>query len=354
MKRLSLVLILALLSCKNSSEREKEEFPESKRSFFTEVEQEIILQNDSLSIRAIQVVGNDVAIAGNHGVFGFYNSKTGKWKTNIQKYEDYVPEFRSIANTSQDFFFLSVASPALLFKTGNSGELELVYKEDDEKAFYDAMAFWNDTEGIAMGDPTDSCISIIITRDGGNTWDKIECSALPPAAEGEAAFAASNSNIAIEGDRTWILTGGMQSNILYSPDRGKSWELITTPLINGKPTTGGYSMDFYDRNTGIIIGGDYTKPEGNVANKAVTNDGGKTWKLVAQNKIPGYKSSIRYVPNSDGKEIIAVGFTGIDYSSNGGESWNTLSDEGYYTIRFVNDTMAYAAGKGRVAKLTFK
>ena len=44
-----------------------------------------------------------------------------------------------------------------------------------------------------MGDPTADCISIIITRDGGQTWNKIPCSQLPKSKEGEAAFAASNT-----------------------------------------------------------------------------------------------------------------------------------------------------------------
>ncbi len=63
--------------------------------------------------------------------------------------------------------------------------------------FYDALDFWNDLEGIAIGDPTEDCMSIIITRDGGNTWTKLLCENLPKVKEGEAAFAASDTNIAI-------------------------------------------------------------------------------------------------------------------------------------------------------------
>jgi photosystem II stability/assembly factor-like uncharacterized protein len=41
------------------------------------------------------------------------------------------------------------------------------------QGFYDSMKFWNKNEGIAMGDLND-CLSIIITRDGGNTWNKVQ------------------------------------------------------------------------------------------------------------------------------------------------------------------------------------
>ncbi|SDR86878.1 oxidoreductase [Gramella sp. MAR_2010_147] len=355
MRKISFLLILLAFACKESSkENTAGNLENNKSEYFSSVETNVILEDDSLSVRAIEVIGQNLAFAGNNGMYGLYNSTQKTWKTNIQKFDTIVPEYRAIASTSNDFFMLSVASPALLFKTGDSGKMELVYKEEDEKAFYDAMVFWNDKEGVAMGDPTDECISIIITRNGGKSWSKLECENLPQAAEGEAAFAASNSNIVVKGDKTWLLTGGMKSRILFSPDKGNSWSVFETPLIQGKSTTGGYSLDFYDEQTGIIIGGDYTNAEGNKGNKAVTKDGGKTWKLVAEGKAPGYKSSVRYVPNSEGNEILATGFTGIHYSKDGGNSWEKLSDEGFYTLRFVNDTLAYAAGKGRIAKLIFR
>ena len=45
---------------------------------------------------------------------------------------------------------------------------------------------------------------------------------------------------------------------------------------------------------------------------------------------------------------------GIDYSSDSGMTWKHFSDEGYYTVRFLNDTTAYAAGNGKISKLYFK
>ncbi len=63
---------------------------------------------------------------------------------------------------------------------------------------------------------------------------------------------------------------------------------------------------------------------------------------------------MQYVPNSNAKELIAIGFKGIDYSKDAGNTWTHLSDEGFYTIRFVNDSIAYAAGKNKIARLTFK
>ena len=346
MKRLLFLVFLVFAACKSEPEQQQ-------RVPFSEVEIDVLLE-DSLSIRAIEVIGRDLGFAGSNGVYGIYNWGQEPVRVSRQKYDSIYPEFRAVAGTSEDFFMLSVANPALLYKTGDGGQMELVYKEEGKKVFYDAMTFWNDKEGIAMGDPVENCLSIIITRDGGKTWNKLSCDQLPEAAEGEAAFAASNSNIAVWGEKAWILSGGARSRIFFTPDKGRTWEVFDTPLVQGKSTQGGYSLDFYNEEQGIIIGGDYTAPEENSANKAVTTDGGRTWRLIAEGKDPGYKSSVRYIPGGEGKEIVAVGNTGISYSSDAGKNWEQLSSEGFYTIRFLNDSVAYAAGKNRLAKLKFR
>ena len=286
------------------------------------------------------------------------NYSTGNTKEyfkNVMTFNDKPLHFRAIEEVNGDFLALSIENPARLYKIYRKAkEPKLVYEESNEKVFYDSMAFWNDKEGIAIGDPTEDCMSIIITRDGGESWAKLNCSDLPKAKEGEASFAASDTNIALVGDHTWIATGGIASRVLYSPDKGNTWEVHDTPIIQGKATTGMYSIDFYDENNGFAIGGDYTKPNDTIANKIRTTDGGKTWQIVADGNGPGYRSCVQYIPNRGGKELVAVGFKGIDYSRNAGESWSHLSDEGFYTIRFINDSAAYAAGRGRISKLIFR
>lgn len=339
--------IFLMVSCKKDPEK-----PVAK--VFSTVSVETIFQDSLLSIRAIELLADkSLAFAANNGTFGLYNVKDNTWMTSKQSHDTLNLQFRAVAHTTTDFFMLSVENPALLYKTGDAGQMELVYKEVHEKVFYDAMQFWNDQEGIAIGDPTDDCLSIIITRDGGITWNKLACNQMPKIKEGEAAFAASNTNIAIVGNHTWIATGGNSSRVIYSSDKGQTWDVFETPIVQGLQTTGIYSIAFYDEKNGFAIGGDYTKPEDNQSNKIKTIDGGKTWQLVAQGQQPGYSSCVRFVPNSDAKKLVAVG-SGIDYSIDGGLNWKRLSDEPFHTIRFLNDTVAYAAGNGRIAKLKFQ
>ncbi|APQ15905.1 WD40/YVTN/BNR-like repeat-containing protein [Maribacter hydrothermalis] len=339
--RYTFLLFVLLLSCTESV----------STAPFNSVKIEAIY-TDSLSIRAIELMGNSLAFAANKGTFGTVDLASGKVRANVEKYHTSVPAFRAVAHTSTDFFMLSIESPALLYKTGDKGRMELVYKEEGEGVFYDAMTFLNDKDGIAIGDSVDGCLSIIITSDGGKSWSKLPCSQLPEGIEGEGAFAASNTNIKTIGNSIWIATTA--GRILFSSDKGKTWKAYQTPIQNTEPTEGIYSIDFYDENLGFAIGGDYTNPDSSKANKAITKDGGKTWNLIADGKAPGYKSCVQFVPASNGKGLVAVGFTGISYSSDMGASWKELSKESFYTLRFQNDSVAYAAGKNRISKLTFK
>ncbi|CAM1348487.1 beta propeller repeat protein [Tenacibaculum crassostreae] len=309
---------------------------------------------DSTSIRAIHVIdSNTVYYAGSRGDIGKTTDGGKTWNNYILKYQDsIIPHFRSIASNGKDLFALSVANPALLYKvTGdNKG---IVYTEQHEKVFYDSMKFFADGKhGIAVGDPTENCASIILTSDGGNTWKKLSCSQLPIFEEGEAFFAASNTNIAIVNKTVWIGSGGKKARILKSTDFGTTWEIFDTPIIQGDGPQGIYSIDFYDENNGIAIGGNYAKPDDNCANKAVTTNGGKTWILVAENQNPSYKSCIQYVPNTSGQEVIAVGKTGISFSNDGGHTWKEISKEGYYAIQFIDSNTAWLSGHQKIGKMT--
>jgi len=306
---------------------------------------------DSASIRAIQVLKDaSLIFATSNGIIGSVSptSKVLKFKKIV--YDTVVPHFRSIASNGHSIYALSVENPALLCKYYNDN-LSVVYKEEHPKVFYDSMAFFDTQNGIAMGDPTEDCLSIIITRDGGNSWEKLSCETLPKTEDGEAAFAASNGNIAISGTKAWLVTGGKRARVFYTPDMGLTWKVYDTPIVQGGQMTGIFSVDFYDSKNGIIFGGDWGDKSNNIANKAITNDGGKTWQLIADGDGPGYKSSVQYVPNTNGKEIFAVGFTGISFSNDGGYIWKKVSNEAYYTIRFVNKNVAWLAGNNKIGKM---
>ncbi|WP_299779864.1 oxidoreductase [uncultured Formosa sp.] len=340
----SLLLIVLISSCKQDVQK-------TVKTYNSVNVQDIY--NDSISVRAIELMGDGtLTFAANQGAYGLYFPKKEQWATSKLLHDSVPLHFRAVAHTANDFFMLSIESPALLYKTGDDGSMKLVYKEEGEGVFYDAMTFWNDKEGLAVGDSVNGCLSIIITRDGGETWTKLTCDILPESLEGEGAFAASNTNIKVLGDKAWIAT--TSGTMYFTGNKGKSWVSMDTPMLNTEATQGIYSIDFYDDYNGFAVGGDYTKPDINTTNKMKTSNGGTTWELVANGQAPGYKSCVQYIPNHEAQGLVAVSFKGIDLSNDGGLTWKHISDESFYTIRFVNDSLAYAAGQGRISKLEFK
>ena len=177
----------------------------------------------------------------------------------------------------------------------------------------------------------------------------------PKLADGEAAFAASNTNIVIKNNKTWLFSGGKKSRVFISNDFGKTFKTIESPIIQGSSMTGIFTADFYDEKNGIIAGGDYEKPTQNFKNKAITKNGGKTWKLIAENQGFGYASCIQYIPNSCGKSLVCVGTSGVFYSNDTAKSWTKLSDfKDLYTIRFIDEKTAIAGGKNVLVNLSFE
>ncbi|MEW5675830.1 oxidoreductase [Flavobacterium enshiense] len=321
---------------------------------FTKVEIDTLL-SEKLSIRALVVDNDKVWYAANNGNYGSISLKDDKrFVGNIQK-DTLKIEFRSIAQTKDNIFVLAIGNPGLLYRISKDGkETELVYEEKGEKVFYDAINFWNDNEGIAVGDPTEDCFSLLITRDGGQSWTKTSCESLPKLTEGEAFFAASNTNIIIKGEKTWIVSGGKRSRVFYSEDKGKSWQVIETPIIQGSAMTGIFSADFYNETIGFATGGDYEKPQQNFGNKIITLDGGKNWNKIAENEGFGYGSCAQFVPGSNGNELVTVGASGVYYSYDQGKSWNKIAEyKDLFTLRFIDRKTAIAAGNKKIIRLQF-
>ncbi|MEC4005658.1 oxidoreductase [Flavobacterium sp. SUN052] len=341
-----LLTLTFFISCKPTQER--------KTGYFTSVKMDTILK-DKISIRPITVSADKVWYAADKNRVGYQSLLNASKMERILNKDSIKMEFRSIAQTTNAIFILNVGNPALLYKFSKDlTSKKLVYEEHNEKVFYDSMQFWDDKEGIAIGDPIDDCFAMLITRDGGDNWTKVSCDKLPKMNDGEAAFAASNTNIIIKGNDTWLVSGGKKSRVFYSPDKGISWKVYETPIVQGEAMTGIFTADFYNDKIGFIAGGNYEKPNQNFQNKALTTDGGKTWKLVGENTGFGYASCIQFVPESNGNELVCIGASGLYYSKDKGTTWSQLSsDNSFYTIRFIDRQTAIAAGKKKIVKIKF-
>ncbi len=217
----------------------------------------------------------------------------------------------------------------------------------------DAMAFWDATHGIVVGDSVNAAFSILLTSDGGKTWTPAPPAGLPTALPGEGAFAASGTNVAVHGaNDAWFATGAAaKARVLHTRDRGRSWTIADTPLVAGK-SAGAFSVAFRDASHGVVVGGDYQKEAEAIDNLAVTSDGGRTWTLVKERGLSGFRSVVAYVPGTK-MSVIAVGPQGSDWSKDVGRTWTPIEGTGFHAFSFSKSGRAgFGAGsKGSIGKL---
>ena len=337
MRLLLLLISLSFLSCKSNYKALKSEY----------------ILVDSVSIRAIYPTKEKVWFGGTNSKIGYVKIEENRFLKKIELNKHKV-DFRSVAYINSSLLFMNAGSPATLYKVDSQNfTSKIIYSETGDKVFYDSMFIDAKTGfGILIGDPTENCLSILKTEDFGKSWHKIPCENLPKIVDGEAAFAASNTNVKVVKNTIFIVSGGKKSRLFKSEDKGKTWQVYETPIVQGEAMTGVFTMDFYNENIGIIAGGNYDKPKDNSQNKAITFDGGKTWKLLADNEAFGYASCVQFMPKSKGKVIVSCGATGVFLSNDFGNSWLKISnDKELYTLRFLDRKTLYLAGKNRIAKI---
>jgi len=241
-----------------------------------------------------------------------------------------------------------------IYKTTDAGEhWTLQFTNDDPKAFYDAMAFWNDDRGLAISDSVEGRFVILMTRDGGAHWTRVPAETLPAALSNEGAFAGSGTNIAVFGrDLAWIGTGAStRSRVLRTSDGGRTWAIADTPIVTSA-SAGIFSVAFRDPQHGIVVGGDYRK-EGDAANvAAVTSDGGATWTLSPG--LTGFRSVVAHLPGGD-RSWIAVGPQGADSTGDDGRTWTKLEGGGYHAFSFApKSRVGWGVGEsGRIGRLVW-
>ena len=306
------------------------------------------------SLRGLSVVNENIIWAsGTNGTF-LRTIDGGKTWT-VGKVPDAEKlDFRDIeafdANTA---YVLSIGEGenSRIYKTIDGGKnWKLQFKNANPKAFFDALAFWDEKHGIAMSDPVDGKYLLLETQDG-EIWKILDDSKTPNAKQGEAAFAASGTCLIANGKNdVFLISGGNDARVFYSRTRGASWLVSDTPIAKGTAGSGIFSIAMVDKRRGVIVGGNYEKPNEINKNLAFTNDGGKIWTLGKG--LNGYRSGVDYI---DKNTIIAVGSSGSDISYNGGKTWKNLDKENYNSVQSKGRNAIWAVGaNGLVVKLSAK
>jgi hypothetical protein len=115
-------------------------------------------------------------------------------------------------------------------------------------------------------------------------------------------------------------------------------------LVGGNDSTGVFSVYFRSLKIGIIVGGDYLKPNESSGTAAWSSDSGQHW--TASTTPPhGFRSAVQW---SEALHAwITVGTNGSDVSCDDGKTWQPLDDGNWNAL-----SLPFAVGpNGRIARL---
>ena len=306
-------------------------------------------------LRGVSAVNDRVAWASGSGSTVLRTEDGGATWKKLTVTSDTL-DFRDIdAIDERTAYVLSIGNGAAsrIYKTTDAGVTwTLQFRNEDPKAFLDAMSFWDARRGIVIGDSIDRQFYILVTANGGRDWTRVAPDKLPPALVNEGAFAASGTNIGLFGKRyAWIGLGSAdRARVLRTTDGGKTWKVFETP-IKSNQSSGIFSIAFRDEQNGVIVGGDYQKERDATDNVAVTSNGGQTWTLTKG--LSGFRSVVAYLPG--GTTLIALGPSGGDYSSDDGRTWSPLPGPGFDTFSWAPRQMVgWGSGaRGSIGRLIF-
>jgi len=311
---------------------------------------EIQSSHTTESLRGVSVVDrNEIWASGTHGTY-LVTTDAGRTWTVHQVPGAEELDFRGVKAFRNEAFLLAAGpgDKSRIYHQRHGHAWELQFTNREPKGFLDCVAFSDQKHGFVVGDPVNGKFQILRTRDGGRSWQYVDPRKLPPALEGEGAFAASDSCITTMGADVWFATGGPAARVFYSADAGETWSAAESPINHGSPSQGIFSIAFRDSHHGMIAGGDYQHPEQSGPNLATTDDGGRTWKVSAI-QPQKFFSAVSYV---DDQHIIVVGAAASGFPDGDLRSWKWSSPDGFNALA-SGDGVTYAVGSnGKIARLT--
>ena len=315
-----------------------------------------------ITIRALDAINDSTLwFAGSKGVWGHTTNSGKTWQVDTLQINGTTPELRSIKVTPNGHIYVvNIAHPAVIYTSTNNGaNWQLIYSDSSKNAFFDAINFWNDSDGIILGDAQQNCFHLAKTSDSGKTWKKIDCNHIPPTLAKENPFAASNTNISVVGKSAWIGTGGESgARVFYTHNRGQDWKVSNTPIVSGKPMTGIFSTHFITEKKGVIAGGNWDSVSFPCSNIAISNDKGVTWTPINNTDYSGYISCAQFIPETNENFIFALSGRAKGGDSSMGlfniqtNTWATFNNPlNYLSIQFSSSKTAWVSGKNYIGKM---
>ncbi len=303
---------------------------------------EILSQESKESFRGLSVVNDSIIwISGTNGTVGrsIDAGQSFQW-IQVKGFEQ--TDFRDIdAFDDHTAIIMGIAEPAYILKTTDAGlNWNVVYENQMQGMFLDALVFFDNQNGMVIGDPINGKVFLAQTHNGGDSWTHMNTASFPDLVDGEACFASSGSNIVMLSKKKFAyITGGIQSNLFIGKKK------IVLPVLMGKETTGANAIGIKDAQTWMIVGGDFMEPDLISNNLCITYNAGKSFIKPIQ-PPHGYRSCVEFM---DDQLWISCGINGVDISNDNGLHWQLISAEGFHVCKKAKQgNTVFLVGKGKI------
>src|SRR5579884_3234244 len=135
-------------------------------------------------LRGLCVVSPGVAwVSGTGGTYARTTDRGKTWSVGTVPGAEKL-DFRDVKAFGETTAYLLSAGPgdaSRVYKTTDGGKSWVMqFRSADPAAFFNAFAFWDENNGVALGDPVGGRFQRIATEDGGATWKPLAAGALPP------------------------------------------------------------------------------------------------------------------------------------------------------------------------------
>lgn len=206
---------------------------------------------------------------------------------------------------------------AYIYKTTNAGTNWASTNVSSITGFINAIYFFDQQNGIFLGDPKNNQWGIGVTTDGGATWQPVLGVPLPNSTE--TGFVNSTFR---KGNYLWF--GTSTGRVFYSTNQGKNWGFGNIP--NAVAVA---NVAFVDSVNGIAV---YTEQDISIPTAtrflATSTDGGKTWKPRQYNFTQnGYGPVYLFSPDNTGLIYVLCRGGEIFATSDLGGTWIPVLNE---------------------------
>lgn len=274
-----------------------------------------------------------VWVCGNNGHIGRTVNGGTNWQWIIPNtYEK--SDFRDVyAFDAQTAVVMASGTPAIILRTEDGGTTwGEVFRSNDSAVFLDGIDFWNNTQGICVGDWVDKMPYYLETSDQGKTWQLIS-GYEDNEVENISSFAASGTCIRTINyeDEQAILTSvatelGRHGLLYISKDVGfDDYDFLDLPYTSTTASQGVFSLCIDTVEEVIwVVGGDYANPSLGYSAYTGFDDGDF---YLSTGQPSGYRSCVEQFMNNGVSMVIACGLNGADISVSDPDKmqWKTIS-----------------------------